>query len=223
MPRSWPGTDSTTSRAAPDPALPPGWTGCTPVASTGGRAGPAFAGRRRSLRALRATHSRKRYRTARNASFRPTETGSSTRSLQLEDDLGRPQLDRVACAQRLAAPADGAAVDPDAVRRAEVVDRPRPVVLDADLGVPARHVAVLEHHVALAAAADRAAAQAELVMHAAGDDRRASGAPGRRLLHGAADAVGRGVDHRVPELGGRRLVLARRAAHHARLDAELAE
>ncbi len=108
---------------------------------------------RRSRRALRATHSRNRYMTARKPNFSATDTGARASSSNFEDDLRRAELDAVAGSQRLRRRARPS-VDAHAVGRAEVRDRPA-VVAGPDLRVAARDPGVVEHDVAVAAAPDR--------------------------------------------------------------------
>src|SRR3954451_11408835 len=128
-----------------------------PVASSKSALGPVYASsepRRRSFSAERATHTRNRYRTARKPNFRPTATGSSSilSSPQVEGDARRAELDDVPRLEGLGAGGfQSAAVDLDAVGRAEVVDDPR-AARRAYLGVVARHVGVVEHDVAVARA-----------------------------------------------------------------------
>src|SRR4051794_27115189 len=117
---------------------------------------------------------------------------------------------------------DVAAVDPRAVGRAEVGDRPA-VRPGADLGVLARDVGVVDDHVALTAAPDRRALGPDDVALAADDDHAAAGLRHARLGELLAHAVRRRVDHRVPVVG----LLDRRAVgagtYEPRLHAELPE
>ena len=120
--------------------------------------------------------------------------------------------------------ADRTAVDLDAVRRAQVGDRPAVAAGGPDLGVAARDVGVLQDDVALAAAADDGAAGPDRHALALGDDHRPAAAGGPRLVELLLDARRRSSR---PSSGRGRPARRRPArlvrAHHARLDAELAE
>src|SRR5437588_8722581 len=127
------------------------------VASTGAagtdRAAPP-APRRMSRSALHATHTKKRYRTARKPNFKPTETGSSIalRLLQLESQDRGAELDLVALPDhvRTLYPPP---IDPRPVGGSEVSQHPR-AAARTNLGVLAGDVGVAQDHVALAAAAE---------------------------------------------------------------------
>src|SRR6185437_362399 len=163
----------------------------------------------RSRDALRATQSRNRYSTMRKANLSATATGSSVMCLLLlEREPGEAERDLVPRLQHgvLHAPA----VHLHAVRRPEVVHDPG-VVLAAQLGVPSRHVGIVDHHVALPASTQKhARASQDRALPVAHEHRP----PARRGLHQLAGlAVGR-VHHRVPVVRRLRLVLRtpRRAA-----------
>src|SRR5215218_11193838 len=160
---------------------------------------------------------------ARKPNFNATATGSSTAGflLQLEGRARRAQLDHVTALERLRA-LDAAAVDLDAVRRAEVAHDPR-AARRPYLGVLARDVRVVEHDVGVARAPERGAARAEQL--GAPADPQPGGAAARvGLAQRLGDPVRRRVDHRVALLaraGCDPLVLVR--PHEPRLDPELAE
>src|ERR1700694_1718962 len=128
MPDSWPGARSTSKRGSNSSSSAPSPSEAlyTPVASscTGRSRAAAARPLRRSFSALRTTHSRKRYRTARKPNLRPTETGSSIRLvLQFEPDYGRAELDLVTRPHDFG-PLDPPAIQDAAVRRAEIVEDP---------------------------------------------------------------------------------------------------
>src|SRR5829696_6900736 len=160
---------------------------------------------------------------AKKPNFNATATGSSTAGflLQLEGRARRAQLDHVTALERLRA-LDAAAVDLDAVRRAEVAHDPR-AARRPYLGVLARNVRVVEHDVGVARAPERGAARAEEL--GAPADPQPGGAAARvGLAQRLGDPVRRRVDHRVALLaraGCDPLVLVR--PHEPRLDPELAE
>jgi hypothetical protein len=118
--------------------------------------------------------------------------------------------------------ADAAPVDLHAVGGAEVDGRPAALAA-AQLDVAARHVRIVDHDVALAAAPDHDALAAQDVAPALGDQQRLAAVGDRVEL--ARGAVGR-VDHRVAEVARRRaglgrLPLALRLAEQLGLDAKL--
>ncbi len=201
---------------------------------------PGVALRRRSRRALRATHSRNRYRTARKPNFSATDTGASvfTRPRRRSPSSRARGGRRSAAAVRRAP----AAVDAHAVGRAEVRDRPA-VRAWPQLGVAARDARVLEHDVAVAAASDRCRPRVGTSSRRppTASSARSGGRCAWTSSTGFANARRGAVDHRLAVLlgrgrrrggasrggagrrrrRGRALVLA--GADQLRLDAEFAE
>src|SRR5689334_23309651 len=189
IPGACPGARSTIKRGS----LAIGATAlCRPVSSDGGAGSthcdcpPCPGTRRRSFIPLRETHSRNRNSTATKPNLSATDAGSmaarNTTSGHLERRVDRAERDVVAGRQRLRlAGGHARAVDADAVRRAEVGDRPLAVRAGPQLGVLAGHVGVAEDDLALAAAADRRAGRRHRVALALGDEHGPPGARGALL------------------------------------------
>src|SRR3954470_14086846 len=174
----------------------------------------------RSRDELRATQSRNRYSTMRKANLSATATGSSVMSLLLlEREPREAERDLVPRLQHgvLHAPA----VHLHAVRRSEIAHDPG-VVLAAQLGVPPRHVGIVDHHVALSASTQK---HPRASQHRAAAVTHQHRATARRRLHQLTRLAVRRVDHRVPVVRRPRLLLAGLLVgrlDQVRLDTELA-
>src|SRR2546429_3035404 len=116
-------------------------------------------------------------------------------SSNFEDDLGGAETDPIA---RLQGPyaVDVLAIDGDAIRGAEVLDRPA-AAARTELSVAPRDSGVLEDDLAVAAASDHRPAGWHEQPAAAHGEQRARGAARVRVFDGASDAGGCAVDHRL--------------------------
>ena len=166
--------------------------------------GPTVPGtRRRSFIALRETHSRNRNSTARKPNFSATEAGSSAAT------ISRPRSARRRCRASMWSPGcsglrladrDVAAVDPHAVGRAEVGDRPRPCAPGGSRRACARRWS-RPGRCRTRGCGRSWRRPGRRVALALGHQHRAARARCALLLQRRLDAVGRRVDHRVPVVG----------------------